>query len=64
MDELIKPVLTNFKVDENGDPLQNSELEFLGSDDDIRCRFEFYLSKLFSSINAEEMATKSDSNPI
>ncbi|KAI8924267.1 transport protein Avl9-domain-containing protein [Entophlyctis helioformis] len=48
MDELLKPVLATWSAED--DMTFSQQIDFEGSDEDIRARFETYLTQLFASI--------------
>lgn len=50
IDALIKPVSTNWTPE--NDMSQNQQIEYEGSDDDIRAHFEVYLTQLLCSVEA------------
>lgn len=73
IDDIIKPVVNTWKPDglyfvkslftrDIDDMSQIHQIDFEGSDDDIRARFESYITQLFASVQYDENTPANDPN--
>jgi phosphorylcholine metabolism protein LicD len=62
IDDITRLVTAKWTPDE--DMTQNQQIEFEGSDDDIRSKFEVYLTQLLTSVQNEEIPSEADGTSI